>query len=207
MINIVRNVGGDEETMDYLNAFMAVVEVPVMLLFSRFSKGRRVSVLLHVSVAMFLCKALAFAFAPSIGTLFAATLLQAPSFALYTSAIVPYVSAVIAEENAAKAQSLAFSMTTLGASEPASSAACSITTPVLARPSLPLPRSVPSASSSVCSASSRLPGCRRKEDDPYPREMTSMQGSGLLDRFTFLFPGETGQFLQKWSGRLHRRFA
>lgn len=115
MINIVRNVGGDEETMGYLNAFMAVVEVPVMLLFSRFSKGRRVSVLLHVSVAMFLCKALAFAFAPSIGTLFAATLLQAPSFALYTSAIVPYVSAVIAEENAAKAQSLAFSMTTLGA--------------------------------------------------------------------------------------------
>lgn len=94
---------------------MAVVEVPVMLLFGRFSKGRRVSVLLHISVAMFLCKALAFAFAPSIGTLFAATLLQAPSFALYTSAIVPYVSAVIAEENAAKAQSLAFSMTTLGA--------------------------------------------------------------------------------------------
>ena len=34
MINIVRNVGGDEETMGYLNAFMAVVEIPVMLLFS-----------------------------------------------------------------------------------------------------------------------------------------------------------------------------
>lgn len=115
MINIVRKVGGDTETMGYLNAFMAVVEIPVMLLFSRFVRGRRVSVLLQISVAFFLAKALAFALAPSVGMLYAATVLQAPSFALYTCAIVPYVSAVIARENAAKAQSLAFSMTTLGA--------------------------------------------------------------------------------------------
>ena len=115
MINIVQNVGGDEAVMGYMNAFMAVVEIPVMLLFARFAKGRRVSVLLQISVGMFLVKALAFAAAPSIPTLFAANVLQAPSFALYTCAIVPYVSTVIARENAAKAQSLAFSMTTLGA--------------------------------------------------------------------------------------------
>lgn len=115
MINIARNVGGDEATMGYLNAFMAVVEIPVMLLFSRFAKGRRVSALLQISVAMFLAKALAFACAQSVPTLFAATVLQAPSFALYTCAVVPYVSAVIDKQNAAKAQSLAFSMTTLGA--------------------------------------------------------------------------------------------
>ena len=115
LINIVRNAGGDEAVMGYMNAFMAVVEVPVMLLFGRLSRGRRVSALLRFSVAMFLLKALAFAAAPGIPTLFAANLLQAPSFALYTSAIVPYVSAVIDRENAAKAQSLAFSMTTLGA--------------------------------------------------------------------------------------------
>ena len=64
---------------------------------------------------MFLVKGLAFALAPSIPLLFAAILLQAPSFALYTCAVVLYVSAVIAPENGAKAQSLAFSMTTLGA--------------------------------------------------------------------------------------------
>jgi PPP family 3-phenylpropionic acid transporter len=115
LINIVENAGGSTETMGYLNAFMAVVEVPVMLLFSRFARGRRVSALLRLSVAMFLLKTLAFALAPSVPLLFAANLLQAPSFALYTCAVVPYVSAVIAPRNGAKAQSLAFSMTTLGA--------------------------------------------------------------------------------------------
>lgn len=115
MINLVRNVGGDEETMGFLNAFMAVVELPVMLLFSRFARGRRISLLLQISVGAFLAKALAFALAPSIPLLFGADLLQAPSFALYTCAVVPYVNEVIPRENAAKAQSLAFSITTLGA--------------------------------------------------------------------------------------------
>lgn len=115
MINIVRDVGGDTESMGYLNAFMAVVEIPVMLLFGWLMRGRRASVLLQISVAVFLLKGLAYAAAASVPTLFGATLLQAPSFALYTCAVVPYVSAVIARENAAKAQSLAFSMTTFGA--------------------------------------------------------------------------------------------
>ena len=115
LINIVQNAGGDTGVMGYLNAAMAMVEVPVMLLFSRLARGRRVSTLLRLSVVMFLVKGLAFALAPSIPLLFAAILLQAPSFALYTCAVVLYVSAVIAPENGAKAQSLAFSMTTLGA--------------------------------------------------------------------------------------------
>ena len=115
MINIVRNLGGSEETMGYINAFMAVVEIPVMLLFSRFAKGRRVSLLLQISVGAFLAKGLAFALTPNIPLLFGANLLQAPAFALYTCAVVPYISEVIPQENAAKAQSLAFSVTTLGA--------------------------------------------------------------------------------------------
>lgn len=115
MIKIAENVGGDEATMGYLNAFMAVVEIPVMLLFSRFCKGKRLSALLQISVAAFMVKALAFAVAPNVALLFASTLLQAPAFALYTCAVVPYASTVISSENAAKAQSLAFSMTTMGA--------------------------------------------------------------------------------------------
>ncbi len=47
-------------------------------------------------------------------TLFAAFVLQAPSYALYTSAVVPYVERTIAYEDSAKAQSLAFTMTTVG---------------------------------------------------------------------------------------------
>ena len=40
--------------------------------------------------------------------------MQAPSFALYASAIVPYVSENVAREDSAKAQSLAYTMTTCG---------------------------------------------------------------------------------------------
>ncbi len=115
MINLCENVGGNTETMGYLNGFMAAMEIPVMLLFSKFVKGKRVSVLLSISFAAFLLKGLAISFAPNIPLLFAAHSLQAPSFALYSCAIVPYISQVIAPSNAAKAQSLAFSVTTLGA--------------------------------------------------------------------------------------------
>ncbi len=115
LINLVRNVGGDEATMGAINAVMAMVEIPVMLFYSRFSKGRSVSALLRLSVAMFLAKGIAFALAPNTAALYAVNLLQAPSFALFTCAVVSYVEAVIDRQNAAKAQSLAFSVTTLGA--------------------------------------------------------------------------------------------
>ncbi len=115
MINLIENVGGTAESMGYLNAFMAVVEIPVMLLFSRLLRGKRVSALLAISVAAFLLKGLAISLAPSLALLFAAHCLQAPSFALYTCAVVPYTSTVIAPRDAAKAQSLAFSVTTMGA--------------------------------------------------------------------------------------------
>lgn len=115
MINIAQNVGGDTGTMGYLNAFMAAVEIPVMLLFSRFARGRRASALLAFSCAAFLVKNLAIALAPNVPLLFAALLLQAPAFALYTCAVVPYAAAVVARKDGAKAQSLAFSVTTLGA--------------------------------------------------------------------------------------------
>ena len=52
--------------------------------------------------------------APNIPLLFAAEALQAPSYALYAPAIVPYVTLVVPYEDAAKGQSLAFSMTTIG---------------------------------------------------------------------------------------------
>ena len=46
--------------------------------------------------------------------LFAALLLQAPSFALYAAVIVDYTDEVVSFADAAKAQSLVYSTTTLG---------------------------------------------------------------------------------------------
>lgn len=114
LINITRHVGGDTEDMGYINSFMAAMEIPVMLLFSRLFGRRSTARLLRVAFCCFVLKTAAVAAAPSIPALYAAFLLQAPSFALYTAAIVPYTERTVAYEDSAKAQSLAFSMTTLG---------------------------------------------------------------------------------------------
>lgn len=114
LINITRNVGGDTGTMGVLNGFMAAVEIPVMLLYSRLFGKRSSASLLRVAFVCFTLKTAAVAAAPSVPLLAAAFLLQAPSFALYTAAIVPYVAASVAREDSAKAQSLAFTMTTVG---------------------------------------------------------------------------------------------
>jgi len=114
LINVVRGVGGDTGTMGLLNAFMAAVEIPVMLLFSRVLGGKNSAALLRAAFVFFALKSAAIAAAGSIPLLFAAFVLQAPSFALYTSAVVPYVGRTVAHKDSAKAQSLAFTMTTVG---------------------------------------------------------------------------------------------
>ncbi len=114
MINITRNVGGDTSTMGLLNGFMAAVEIPVLVFSSALFSKRSNASLLRVAFVFFALKAAAIALATSVPLLGAAFLLQAPSYALYTAAIVPYVARVVAYEDSAKAQSLAFTMTTLG---------------------------------------------------------------------------------------------
>ena len=114
MINVAQNVGGGTAEMGYFNAFTAAVELPVMMLFSKTAAKYDVRRVLYVAFAAFALKGIAIAAAGSIPVLYAAFLLQAPSFALFTAAIVPYVDQTIALNDSAKAQSLAFSMTTVG---------------------------------------------------------------------------------------------
>ena len=108
-------LGGDSATLGYLSAFTAIVEVPVMIFFVPLFGKMRESTLMRFAFVMFIFKMLAYALAPSIPVLFAARVLQAPSYALYTAATVPYVSKVIAPRDANKGQSLAFTMSTVGA--------------------------------------------------------------------------------------------
>ena len=113
-INVARSAGGDTETMGWLNAFVAAVEVPVMLLIGALRGSRSNVDLLRFSFVFFTIKALAVSLAPNVPTLFAALLLQAPSFALYAAVIVDYTDEVVPFADAAKAQSLVYSTTTLG---------------------------------------------------------------------------------------------
>jgi PPP family 3-phenylpropionic acid transporter len=69
---------------------------------------------IRLAFVFFVLKTLAYALAPSIPWFFAARILQAPSYALYTVLIVRYADSVVDRKDSAKAQSLAFSMTTIG---------------------------------------------------------------------------------------------
>ncbi|MBQ6456338.1 MAG: MFS transporter [Mogibacterium sp.] len=110
-INVVENVGGGVGDLGILNGLMALFETPVVLLYTRLTKRWRTSSVLRFAFIMFTLKAAAVAAAGSVTALGAALVLQAPSFGLYTGAIVLYADEIIAHEDSAKAQSLAFTVT------------------------------------------------------------------------------------------------
>lgn len=115
LINIVRAVGGNEADMGLVDGFTAAVEIPVMLLYAVLARRLKHSRLLRISVVMLTFKILAMATAKSIGGLYAASLLQMPSYALYIVAVVPYAAMVTDPRDFAKAQSLINAMPTVGA--------------------------------------------------------------------------------------------
>jgi len=114
LINLVENVGGGPAIMGYLAAFTAIVEIPVMMFSDRLPKRWSRVQYIRLAFVFFVLKTLAYALAPNIPLLFASRILQAPSYALYTVLIVGYADEVVARKDSAKAQSLAFSMTTIG---------------------------------------------------------------------------------------------
>ena len=114
LINEVEALGGNSAIMGYVAAFTAITEVPVMMFASKLPKRWSTVQYIRLSFVFFVIKILAYALAPSIPFFFAARVLQAPSYALYTVLIVGYADRQVARKDSAKAQSLAFSMTTIG---------------------------------------------------------------------------------------------
>ena len=114
LINIVRFDGGDTSTLGVLHGFIAAVEIPVMVFYSRIFRRADTRNVLRVAFVFFILKSAAIAASRTIPQLTASYAMQAPSFALYAAAIVPYVTENIAAEDSAKAQSLAYTMTTCG---------------------------------------------------------------------------------------------
>lgn len=114
LVNEVRALGGDTAIMGYVAAFTAITEVPIMMFVTKLPKRWETVQYIRLALVMFTVKALAYALAPSIPLFFLARVLQAPSYALYTVLIVGYADSVVARKDSAKAQSLAYSVTTLG---------------------------------------------------------------------------------------------
>ena len=115
LINEIRALGGDESTMGWMAAFQALVEVPVMVFSAWLTRKGTHAQLIRISFVFFVAKMLAYALAPSIPVLFAARLLQAPSYALYIVLVTPYASQAVPMKDSAKAQSLLVSVTNIGA--------------------------------------------------------------------------------------------
>ncbi len=114
LINLIRNVGGGSSEMGVINAFKGVVEIPLMLMYTRFFPDGKHALALRVSAIAFVLKTLAFILSANVWQLGAAFLLQAPSYALYMAAVVAYAKENISYQDSAKAQSLAFTTTTFG---------------------------------------------------------------------------------------------
>jgi PPP family 3-phenylpropionic acid transporter len=114
LINEIRNLGGDTAIMGYVAAFTAITEVPVMIFASKLPKKWETVQYIRLSFVFFIVKILAYALVPGIPLFFAARVLQAPSYALYTVLIVGYADHMVARKDSAKAQSLACSMPTVG---------------------------------------------------------------------------------------------
>ena len=115
LINILRSVGGDAGDLGSISAFKAMLEIPVMLFYTRLTGRFRCSSVMRLSALAFVAKALAMALAGSVGMLYAANLLQILSYALIIPAMVQYVNLVIGQKDSAKGQAIANGMTTLGA--------------------------------------------------------------------------------------------
>ena len=114
LINEIRALGGNTAIMGYVAAFTAITEVPVMMFSSRLPKRWSAVQYIRLALVLFVFKSLAYALAPTIPLFFAVRVFQAPSYALYTVLIVGYADSQVARKDSAKAQSLAFSMTTIG---------------------------------------------------------------------------------------------
>ena len=112
-INVVRADGGDTADLGRITGFMAIIEIPVLLFYDRFTRRISAPACMRIAAVGFVAKALAFALAPSVPALYAASILQTVSFALITPASVRYVSLYISASDAAKGQSVAFGVTTL----------------------------------------------------------------------------------------------
>ena len=114
LINITRHVGGGTADMGFINAFKGLMEIPIMFIYIRFFKTGKHAEALRISAVCFVLKTLAIILSGNVWQLTASFILQAPSYALYMTAVVYYVSDNISFENSAKGQSFAFTATSLG---------------------------------------------------------------------------------------------
>ena len=114
MINIVRNLRAETDTLGRINALMAIMELPAMFLFNRICRRFDCRKVLGVAVVFMVLRVIMICTASSIKGLYLAQVAQAFGFALAVPGLVRYAKVMIPPEDSAKAQSISFAASTLG---------------------------------------------------------------------------------------------
>ena len=107
-VDIIENVGGDVADLGRVLGICAVAEIPVMVLYSRFTKKTGVSaeMLIVAACGFFAARGLLYSIAKSIGAVYAVSLLQSVSYGLLTAAKASYAYETMEPEDATLGQSV-----------------------------------------------------------------------------------------------------
>ena len=114
MLQIVQNVGGNNEDMGLMTAFVAVLELPTMFLFDRLLRRVTCGGLLRFSAVFFAVKTTLVLAAGSLPAVYGGMFFQIFAYALFIPASVRYAGQISGPENANRAQAWVTVMTTVG---------------------------------------------------------------------------------------------
>lgn len=107
LINIVRNLGGNNSHLGVSLSIPAAMELPVMASFFYLVKKIKCSTILKISGIFFTAKTFIIILAPNIATIFLAQSIQFLGYALYTPAIVYYTNKLMKPQDKVKGQGYA----------------------------------------------------------------------------------------------------
>jgi len=114
MIKIVQNVGGNEATMGSAFAIAAILELPVMLSFTKIITKYHNASLLKLAGLFFTLKAVMTLFSSTVGMIYFAQSFQMLSYAIFIPGSIYYVNKVIDKSDMIKGQAFTTAATTLG---------------------------------------------------------------------------------------------
>jgi len=114
MIKIVENVGGNETSMGTAFAIAAVLELPVMLTFSKLIRRYDIGMMLKFSAMIFTLKTFVTLVSTNMFMIYVAQGLQMLSYAIFIPGSIYYVNQVLERKDMIKGQAFTTAATTLG---------------------------------------------------------------------------------------------
>ncbi len=114
LFQVVQNVGGNETDLGAINAYMAALEIPVMLSFSLLARRIEVRKLLVLSGIFFIFKTGGIMLSGSVAMLYLVLLTQALSFAVFQTGSVYYIGHRMERSDENRGQAYATAMISAG---------------------------------------------------------------------------------------------